>query len=95
MKSREAFLSDESHAIRFLYVPIHCSWMNQIEIWFGILNRKLIRRTSFTSVEELQIKIRAFVKQYNELFAHPYKWKYNSVPEVKKHTVEELLEAIA
>lgn len=95
MESREAFLSDESHAIRFLYVPIHCSWMNQIEIWFGILNRKLIRRTSFTSVEELQIKIRAFVKQYNELFAHPYKWKYNSVPEVKKHTVEELLEAIA
>ena len=95
MESREAFLTDESHAIRFLFVPIHCSWMNQIEIWFGILNRKLINRTSFTSVEELQNKIRAFVKQYNELFAHPYKWKYNSVPEVKKHTVEELLEAIA
>lgn len=37
MESREAFLTDESHAIRFLFVPIHCSWMNQIEIWFGIL----------------------------------------------------------
>lgn len=95
MESREAFLTDESHSIRFLFVPIHCSWMNQIEIWFGVLNKKLIKRTSFMSVEELQEKIRAFVRQYNELFAHPYKWKYNSVPEVKKYTAEERLEAIA
>lgn len=94
-KSREDFLTDESHAIRFLFVPIHCSWMNQIEIWFGVLNKKLIKRTSFTSVEELQDKIRTFVKQYNELFAHPYKWTYNSVPKIEEHTVEERLEAIA
>ncbi len=94
-KSREDFLTDESHAIRFLFVPIHCSWMNQIEIWFGVLNKKLLTRTSFTSVEELQEMIRKFVKQYNELFAHPYKWTYNSVPKIENHTVEELLDAIA
>jgi transposase len=36
MASRAAFLSDESHRIRFVYTPVHCSWLNQIEIWFSI-----------------------------------------------------------
>ena len=91
LESRTAFLSDESHAIRFYYVPIHCSWMNQIEIWFGVINRRLLKRMSFTSVAMLEEAIRSFIKQYNELFAHPYKWKYNKVPEVKEYTAEELL----
>ena len=37
MASRSAFLSEASHCIRFVYTPTHCSWLNQIEIWFGIL----------------------------------------------------------
>ena len=95
MESRTNFLADESHAIRFYYVPIHCSWMNQIEIWFGILNRRLLRRKSFTSIEMLENSIRTFVSQYNEFFAHPYKWNYNSVPEVKEYSAEELINAVA
>lgn len=81
METRSEFLTDESHAIRFLYVPIHCSWMNCIEIWFGTLNRRLLKWGSFESVEDLEGSIRRFVEQYNEIWAHPYKWTYDSVPE--------------
>ena len=91
MESRAEFLSDESHPIRFYYVPIHCSWMNQIEIWFGIINRRLLKRKSYTSVEEMKNSIRNYIHQYNELFAHPYKWTYKDVPTVNDYTVEDLL----
>ena len=93
MDSRAAFLADKSHAVRFCYVPIHCSWMNQIEIWFGIMNKRLLRRKSFTGVEALENSIRRFAKQYNDLFAHPFKWTYNSVPSIEKYAAEELLDA--
>ena len=75
MKSRIEFLTDESHRIRFFYTPIHCSWMNQIEIWFGIINRQLFKHGNFISVEELKASIRRYIYQYNEYFAHPFKWK--------------------
>lgn len=71
--SREAFLHDPFHRIRLVYTPKHSSWMNQIEIWFGIINRKPLRRKSYLSVEELEGSIRKFISQYN-LTAHPFKW---------------------
>jgi transposase len=57
MASRETFLSDESHRIRFVYVSKHTSWLNQIECWFSILVRRLLKRSSFRSTEELSQKI--------------------------------------
>lgn len=87
MESRAAFLSDKSHKISFYYVPIHCSWLNQIEIWFGIINRQLLRRGSFRNLEELEQSIRDYIKQYNKYFAHPFKWKYNSVPGIDQTEV--------
>ena len=51
--SRQAFLSESSHRIRFVYLPKHSSWLNQIEVVFGVIMRKVIRRGSFTSVEDL------------------------------------------
>lgn len=79
MESRMEFLHDKSHRIRFVYTPKHCSWMNQIEIWFGIINRRLLRRTSYSSVEDLENSIRRFIHQYN-LLAHPFKWTYKGIP---------------
>jgi hypothetical protein len=75
--SRAAFLSDKGHRIRFVCTPKHSSWLNQVEIWFSILVRKLLRRASFTSVEDLKARVLAFIDYFNRTMAKPIRWLYS------------------
>lgn len=76
METRMAFLSDPKHRIRIAYTPKHCSWMNQVEVWFSILSRKVIRRGNFKSKEDLKEKLLNFTDYFNKVLAKPYQWKY-------------------
>jgi hypothetical protein len=80
MNSRRRFLSDESHRIRFVYTPKHCSWMNQIEIWFSVLARRLLRRASFVSTEQLSERILKFIDYFNATLAKPFRWTFTGIP---------------
>ena len=55
------------------YTPVHCSWMNQVEQWFGILKRKRLVISNFQSIDDLEEKLYLFIEQWNEE-AHAFKW---------------------
>ncbi|MGH9696521.1 MAG: transposase [Bryobacteraceae bacterium] len=77
-------MSDIQHRIHFVYLPKHSSWLNQIEIVFGIIHRKLLRGGNFTSVLDLESQLREFMDYYNRTMAHPFAWTYTGKP-VQKH----------
>jgi DDE superfamily endonuclease len=78
--SRKAFLAEPGHRTRFVYTPRHCSWLNQVEIWFGILARKLLRRSSFASTGDLKAKVLEFTDYFNRTMAKPIQWLYSPRP---------------
>jgi hypothetical protein len=65
----------------FHFTPVHCSWMNQIEQWFGILQRKRLRIVDFASKGELSERLQAFVAEWNAR-AHPFQWSTQSVAKI-------------
>lgn len=80
LETRETFLRCLEHRVRFIYTPKHASWLNQVEIWFSILVRKLLRRASFASIGNLRKRILTFIDYFNKTMAKPFKWTYKGRP---------------
>ena len=78
--SRREFLADPTHRIRFVDVPKHPSWLNQVEIWFGIFSRRLLKRGNVRSVGDLREQVLAQIEYHNRVHARPYRWTYTGRP---------------
>jgi hypothetical protein len=77
---RRAWLSDPGHQHVFHYLPVHGSWLNQVELWFSVLSRQFLRRGDFASVQEFEERLRRYLEAYNQEQAHPYRWTYTGEP---------------
>jgi transposase len=75
-KTRRTFLEDRSHRIRFVYTPRHCSWLNQVEIWFSIFARRFLKRSSFTSLDDLRTRSLEFIEYFNRVLSKPFRWTF-------------------
>ena len=66
--------------MRFVYLPKHTSRLNQIEIVFGVIMRKVMRRGSFRSTQDLHDNLMRFISYFNEVFAKPFRWTFTGRP---------------
>jgi hypothetical protein len=80
---RRAFLSapDQKHV--FHYVPVHGSWLNQVELFFSVVARQFLKRGDFGSIREFEERLGAYLAEYNQEKAHPYRWTYTGEPLVR------------
>jgi transposase len=60
----------------FVHTPLHASWINQVEIWFGILHRRILKHGDFKTPEAMVARIEAFIRYWNQVEAHPFDWTF-------------------
>lgn len=77
-KATKAWLAEHPRFVAH-YTPVHASWVNQVELFFSILTRKVLRRGSFTSRDDLVTKVMGYINRYNET-AKPFAWTYSGKP---------------
>ena len=75
--TRREFLTDARHRIRFVFLPKHSSWLNQIEIIFGVIAKRVMRHGNFTSKTDLRDKLFSFIDYFNRTYAKPVDWTYD------------------
>ncbi len=76
-KKRQEWLQKDDKRIIIHFTPKHGSWLNMVEIWFGIMGQKCLKHNSFNTVEELAEYIHDFIHTWNKYFAHPFDWTYD------------------
>jgi transposase len=69
---------DPAPKVKLHFTPTYSSWLNQVEIWFARLEREVIARGIFTSVQDLSRKLMRYIRAYSKT-ARPFKWKYSDV----------------
>jgi hypothetical protein len=82
-KQRREWLSNPEHKHVFHYLPVHGSWLNQVELFFSVLSRQFLRRGDFTSIKDFAERLWRYMEDYNQEKAHPYRWTYTGEPLVR------------
>lgn len=75
-KRWQEFNERHGDRFRFVYTPLHASWVNQVEIWFGLLHRRVLKHNSFRTADDLVDAVHSFIAHWNEHEAHPFRWKF-------------------
>ena len=73
--------------LRLVHLPIHASWLNQVEIYFSVIQRKVLTPNDFTSLDDVSQRLLAFQDRY-EQFAKPFEWKFT------RNDLRELLDRV-
>lgn len=81
----ETFNRRHDHRFHFVYTPLHASWVNQIEIWFGILARRVLRYGSFRSTRQLESRVMGFIDHWNAHEGHPFTWNFRGRWQPRTH----------
>jgi transposase len=73
------FNAQHGGRFHFVYTPLHASWVNQVELWFSILQRRLLKYGSFRSVDHLNRAVLGFIEHWNLIEGHPFRWTFRGV----------------
>ena len=76
LEKRVKWLKSTDKRIVIHFTPCHGSWLNLVEFWFGIMNKKVLNE-SYGSAQELEESFEAFLEEWDTLLAHPFRWSYD------------------